>query len=206
MGGDRPIPAILAIQTCCPGTTPPFIEPEQSLSARIHCQWSWWSYPNAGSLSFTEFPKSPVSMKTSKSSAMPGTTYDRIYRVVARIPSGTIATYGQVADLAGLGGKARLVGYALFRIPIPADVPWHRVINAQGEISYSLTREGGDYLQRSLLEDEGIVFTKQGKIDLKTYRWQPTRFGAESELEVGPEVGPELQPESELESETEMLG
>jgi methylated-DNA-protein-cysteine methyltransferase related protein len=137
-------------------------------------------------------------MKTSKSSAMPGTTYDRIYQVVARIPSGTIATYGQVADLAGLGGKARLVGYALFRIPIPADVPWHRVINAQGEISYSLTREGGDYLQRSLLEDEGIVFTKQGKIDLKTYRWQPPA--------LGPALGPEPGLESGLESQTEMLG
>lgn len=131
-----------------------------------------------------------VLMKTLPSPSSPGTIYDRIYRVVARIPPGTIATYGQVADLAGLGGKARLVGYALFRIPIPANVPWHRVINAQGEISYSLTREGGDYLQRSLLEDEGIVFTKQGKIDLKTYRWQATELG----------------PESDLESETEMLG
>jgi methylated-DNA-protein-cysteine methyltransferase related protein len=130
-------------------------------------------------------------MTTSKTSAMTGTAYDRIYRVVACIPSGTIATYGQVADLAGLGGKARLVGYALFRIPIPADVPWHRVINAQGEISYSLTREGGDYLQRSLLEDEGIVFTKQGKIDLNTYRWRPTGLEAELGVELGPESGPE---------------
>jgi methylated-DNA-protein-cysteine methyltransferase related protein len=118
----------------------------------------------------------PVLMKTSPLPSSPGTTYDRIYRVVARIPSGAIATYGQVAELAGLGGKARLVGYALFRSPLPDDVPWHRVINAQGEISYSLTREGGDYLQRSLLEDEGIVFNKQGKIDLNTYRWQPLPF------------------------------
>jgi methylated-DNA-protein-cysteine methyltransferase related protein len=133
---------------------------------------------------------------------MTGTAYDRIYRVVACIPSGTIATYGQVADLAGLAGKARLVGYALFRIPIPADVPWHRVINAQGEISYSLTREGGDYLQRSLLEDEGIVFTKQGKIDLKTYRWQPPASGPAFSIELNPESGPE----SDLESQTEMLG
>jgi methylated-DNA-protein-cysteine methyltransferase related protein len=103
----------------------------------------------------------------------PPTTYDRIYQIVAQIPRGQVATYGQIAELAGLAGKARLVGYALFRVPLPAEIPWQRVINAQGEISYSLRREGGDYLQRSLLEEEGILFTAQGKIDLKTYRWRP---------------------------------
>lgn len=99
--------------------------------------------------------------------------YDRIYKTVEQIPVGQVATYGQVADLAGLYGKARLVGYALFRVDLADDIPWHRVINAQGEISYSLQRQGGDYLQKVLLEAEGIVFNNNGKIDLNKYRWQP---------------------------------
>ncbi|NJL53174.1 MAG: MGMT family protein [Hydrococcus sp. SU_1_0] len=92
--------------------------------------------------------------------------YDRIYRTVRQIPWGKVATYGQIADLAGLYGKARLVGYALFRVQIADDIPWHRVINAQGEISYSFQRQGGDYLQKVLLEEEGIEFKSNGKIDL----------------------------------------
>lgn len=98
--------------------------------------------------------------------------YDRIYNTVRQIPWGKVATYGQIADLAGLYGKARLVGYALFRVQIEDDIPWHRVINAQGEISYSLQRQGGDYLQKVLLEEEGIEFKKSGKVDLNKYRWQ----------------------------------
>ena len=99
--------------------------------------------------------------------------YDRIYTTVRNIPYGKVATYGQVADLAGLYGKARLVGYALFRVQIADDIPWHRVINSQGEISYSFKRQGGDYLQKVLLEEEGIEFKPNGKIDLRIYRWQP---------------------------------
>ena len=99
--------------------------------------------------------------------------YDRIYTTVRKIPCGKVATYGQIADLAGLYGKARLVGYALFRVQIADDIPWHRVINAKGEISYSLKRQGGDYLQKVLLEEEGIKLKKNGKIDLPKYRWQP---------------------------------
>lgn len=99
--------------------------------------------------------------------------YDRIYNIVRKIPVAQVATYGQIADLAGLYGKARLVGYALFRVQIADDLPWHRVINAKGEISYSLKRRGGDYLQKVLLEEEGIKFKKNGKIDLNQYRWQP---------------------------------
>jgi methylated-DNA-protein-cysteine methyltransferase related protein len=102
-------------------------------------------------------------------------TYNAIYAIVCQIPPGRVATYGQVADLAKLYGKARLVGYALFRISAPkTEIPWHRVVNAKGEISYSSLRLGGDYLQRSLLESEGIEFSAQGKIDLVRYRWQPS--------------------------------
>jgi methylated-DNA-protein-cysteine methyltransferase related protein len=98
--------------------------------------------------------------------------YQKIYQVVRQIPVGKVVTYGQVADLAGLSGKARLVGYALFRVVIESDVPWQRVVNSKGEISYATSREGADYLQKNLLEQEGIEFNQQGKINLKKYRWQ----------------------------------
>lgn len=99
-------------------------------------------------------------------------TYDAIYQVVRQIPYGKVATYGQVAELANLYGRARLVGYALFRVQ-STDIPWHRVINAKGEISYSSFRDGADHLQRSLLEQEGIQFSPSGKINLNEHRWRP---------------------------------
>jgi methylated-DNA-protein-cysteine methyltransferase related protein len=99
--------------------------------------------------------------------------YQKIYAVVRKIPVGTVLTYGQVAELAGLNGKARLVGYALFQVEIGSDIPWQRVVNAKGEISYSLARCGGDYVQKNLLEQEGIEFQQYDRIDLKKYRWQP---------------------------------
>ena len=102
--------------------------------------------------------------------------YHRIYGVVRQIPQGQVATYGQVAELAGLIGQPRLVGYALYRLPPDQeDVPWQRVVNAKGEISHSLRRHGSDYRQRSLLEVEGVEFDQRERIDLKRYRWQPCR-------------------------------
>ena len=104
-------------------------------------------------------------------------SYHLIYQIVCQIPVGKVATYGQIADLAGLHGKARLVGYALFRVDTDLDsIPWHRVINAKGEISYSNLRQGGDYLQKHLLETEGIKFNQQGKINLDRYQWQPEKI------------------------------
>jgi len=100
-------------------------------------------------------------------------TYERIYAIVRQIPAGQVATYGQVAELAGLIGKPRLVGYALYRVDMKtSDVPWQRVINAKGEVSQSPLRNGTDYLQRAILEDEGIEFDEKGRIDLNRYRWQ----------------------------------
>ncbi len=101
-------------------------------------------------------------------------TYTAIYAIVRQIPPGRVATYGQVADLAGLYGKARLVGYALYRVAPDSDIPWHRVINARGQVSESPVRYGSDHLQRSLLEAEGVIFTANGQIDLAQYRWQPS--------------------------------
>jgi methylated-DNA-protein-cysteine methyltransferase-like protein len=101
-------------------------------------------------------------------------TYNIIYQIVRQIPKGRVATYGQVADLANLYGKARLVGYALYCVDMRSDIPWHRVINAKGEISQSPSRSGADYLQRSLLEQEGIKFSSEGKINLQEYLWRPS--------------------------------
>jgi methylated-DNA-protein-cysteine methyltransferase-like protein len=95
--------------------------------------------------------------------------YDLIYKTVKKIPRGRVATYGQIAELAGLEGHARQVGYALHNLPGASDVPWHRVINAKGEIS---PRSGGDSheLQRMLLEAEGVGFVGD-RVDLKRFRW-----------------------------------
>ena len=82
-----------------------------------------------------------------------------------------MTTYGQVAKLAGIPGQARQVGYALSALN-DNDIPWHRVVNAKGEIS---GRSNSDYerLQRMLLEEEGITFDADGKISLAKYRWNP---------------------------------
>ncbi|MEO0885300.1 MAG: MGMT family protein [Cyanobacteria bacterium J06648_10] len=98
--------------------------------------------------------------------------YPKIYDVVKLIPPGKVATYGQVAELAGLIGKPRVVGYALYRVVQDSEIPWHRVINAKGEVSRSSLRDGNDDLQQLLLEAEGIIF-KKGKLDLALYRWLP---------------------------------
>ena len=105
-------------------------------------------------------------------------SYQRIYRVVRRIPKGRVATYGQVASLAGLAGQARQVGYALHSLPDRTIVPWHRVVNASGRISTRAV-PGGELVQRILLEREGIRLDARGRIPLEQVRWQPrVRAGA----------------------------
>jgi methylated-DNA-protein-cysteine methyltransferase-like protein len=106
-----------------------------------------------------------------KSATKPVTTYQRIYRVVTRIPRGKVATYGQIARLAELPGQARLVGYALHsHSDQGARIPWHRVINARGQVSLS-EFDGAD-LQRRLLEMEGITFDQKGRVDLARFQWK----------------------------------
>jgi len=115
-------------------------------------------------------------------------SYERIYTVVRRIPKGRVATYGQVADLAGLGGHARQVGYALHglgrsgklanldSVEIASHVPWHRVINARGEISERSDPDPHETpLQRLLLEEDGVVFDLKGRISLARFQWKPRR-------------------------------
>jgi methylated-DNA-protein-cysteine methyltransferase related protein len=109
--------------------------------------------------------------------------YPKIYSVVKQIPYAKVATYGQVAELAGLIGKPRVVGYALFRVTANDDIPWHRVVNAKGEVSRSSLRDGNDDLQQLLLEQEGIVFNKR-KLDLQKYRWRPNLAQFATELSM----------------------
>ena len=98
-------------------------------------------------------------------------TYERIYSIVNRIPKGKVATYGQIARLAGLAGHARQVGYALNALPDELDVPWHRVINAKGEIS-KRANPVYEQIQRELLEEEGVVFNQDSRLSMTGYQWK----------------------------------
>jgi len=93
---------------------------------------------------------------------------------VRRIPRGRVATYGQVAALAGLGRQARQVGYALHALPGEGFAPWHRVVNARGAISLP-PGGGADVTQRLRLEREGVRFDARGRIDLERHGWRPGR-------------------------------
>jgi methylated-DNA-protein-cysteine methyltransferase-like protein len=96
----------------------------------------------------------------------------RVLAAVAQIPHGRLATYGQIAELIGAYGCARQVGWALRRLPLPSRVPWHRVVNARGQVSLSPSREGSDWMQRQLLIAEGIPVDGRGRLDLARFLWR----------------------------------
>ena len=95
-------------------------------------------------------------------------TFEKIYEVVKSIPEGKVATYGQVALLAGNPRWARVVGYALHVNPEHGIIPCHRVVNREGRVAPGFAF-GGEEVQRQLLESEGIVFETDGRIDLEKY-------------------------------------
>jgi methylated-DNA-protein-cysteine methyltransferase-like protein len=97
--------------------------------------------------------------------------YAKIYTVVKKIPSGQVATYGQIARLAGMPGQARLVGYALHKLSNESGVPWYRVINRLGQISLKGASFENGRLQEKILRSEGVRFNNQGCIDLNRYQW-----------------------------------
>jgi methylated-DNA-protein-cysteine methyltransferase-like protein len=107
---------------------------------------------------------------TGKGGASP---FEKIYAVIQRIPEGRVATYGQVATLAGLPGRARLAGTALRETPEGLTLPWHRVINAGGKVSHRPGLGVDEGYQRHLLEEEGVVFSRGGRIDLDRFGWDP---------------------------------
>ena len=102
-------------------------------------------------------------------------TYILIWDVVRRIPRGRVATYGQVAGLAGLPGHARLVGYALHASAADA-LPWHRVVNAEGRLSLARTNASAGTTQRLRLEWEGVRFDARGRVDMGRHRWKPAAW------------------------------
>jgi methylated-DNA-protein-cysteine methyltransferase-like protein len=104
--------------------------------------------------------------------ADPAASHARIHAVVRRIPRGRVATYGQVAELAGLPGAARLVGYALAALGPESLVPWQRVVNARGTVS-PRAEPWAELEQRRRLEREGVRFGRDGRIDLDRHGWRP---------------------------------
>ena len=94
--------------------------------------------------------------------------------MIRRIPRGRVATYGQIARLAGVPGAARQVGYALHALPEGSPVPWQRVLNARGAIS-PRSVPGAEGIQRARLEAEGVHFGPAGRVDLTRFRWHPRR-------------------------------
>ena len=101
---------------------------------------------------------------------MDKSTFEQIYDVVKQIPKGNVATYGQVAALAGNRRWARVVGYALHANPDPEHIPCHRVVNRMGEVSRAFAF-GGENRQIQLLEVEGVEFV-DGKVDLERFQWK----------------------------------
>lgn len=98
-------------------------------------------------------------------------TFELIYEQVKRIPRGNVATYGQIAALAGNPRLSRVVGYALHVNPDPSSIPCHRVVNKEGRVS-SAFAFGGENAQIALLEQEGVCF-KNGCVDMSKYLWRP---------------------------------
>ena len=101
---------------------------------------------------------------------MSGEVFAKIYEIVKQIPKGKVATYGQIAVLAGNPRWARVVGYALHVNPEPYVIPCHRVVNRNGKVSKAFAF-GGDNAQVALLEAEGVEVA-DGKVDLSVYLWQ----------------------------------
>ena len=99
------------------------------------------------------------------------TIYKQIYEIIRLIPSGKVATYGQISEIVG-GCTARMVGYAVSSIPLSSVIPWQRVINYKGEIRLRSSGSGGELVQQKLLESEGVKFDQSGRTDLEQYRWE----------------------------------
>lgn len=110
-----------------------------------------------------------------KTQSEPENFYEAVYKLVRKIPRGRLMTYGQIAVILGHPRAARAVGYAL-RACDGKNIPWQRVINAQGRISARAPIEGF-LVQKVMLQSEGIRFDDTGTCDLKKYRWEPRNPG-----------------------------
>lgn len=107
-------------------------------------------------------------------------TFDKIYEQVKRIPKGKVASYGQIALLAGNPRWARVVGYALHNNPDPDTIPCHRVVTKDGKIS-SAFAFGGENMQRKFLLSEGVIFEDEFTVNMEKCRWMPELIKAEND-------------------------
>jgi len=98
--------------------------------------------------------------------------HTKILAMVRRIPRGKVATYGQIASLAGFGHAPRLAGYALHALPEGSPLPWHRVLGAGGRLSLARLSPDGALTQRIRLEREGVKFDAKGRVDLERFGWK----------------------------------
>lgn len=98
-------------------------------------------------------------------------TFEKIYEQVRNIPYGKVATYGQIALLAGNPRWSRVVGYALHNNPEPGIIPCHRVVKKDGSLTPSFAF-GGENVQRDLLLNEGVIFTEEYKVDMDKCLWK----------------------------------
>jgi methylated-DNA-protein-cysteine methyltransferase-like protein len=109
--------------------------------------------------------------------------FEKIYRLVLRIPRGRVMTYGQIARLLEERYSPRLVGWAMHATPRDArNIPWHRVINSRGGISTGRVILAEPERQRLMLEAEGVVFDARGHCDLSVYQWSPRQRAARAKL------------------------
>ena len=99
-------------------------------------------------------------------------TFQKIYEQVKKIPKGKVATYGQIALMAGNPRWSRVVGYALHSNPEPGVIPCHRVVNKEGKLAKSFAF-GGENAQKTLLESEGVIFLNDETVDLEKSRYIP---------------------------------
>lgn len=100
--------------------------------------------------------------------------FEKIYDVVSQIPSGQVASYGQIAELAGNRRWARVVGYALHIVPDSMNLPCHRVVTKEGRVSDAFLSEGVNR-QAALLKEEGVELT-DGRVDMEKYQWKKAVF------------------------------
>ena len=112
---------------------------------------------------------------------MPGSltrTHEKICATIRRIPHGKVASYCQIARLAGLPRHARLVGYALHRLPNGSSIPWHRVVNARGDLSLAHAGRASGITQRLRLEREGVPVNAAFRVSMARFGWRPARTKA----------------------------
>jgi len=123
--------------------------------------------------------------KTTKKNRRFDRVFEKIYRLVLRIPRGRVMTYGQIARLLEERYSPRLVGWAMHATPRDErNIPWHRVINSRGGISTGRVILAEPERQRLMLEAEGVVFDARGHCDMSVYQWSPRQRAARAKLKA----------------------